>query len=81
MKGGNAAVAAAAIAGDADNSDEEVYATAKAFDGGAEMDYDSDDNPIVVSSSWEMQSISVLESWQFHSEQQLASSQHFKSYM
>ena len=45
------AVAAATIAADADNSDEEVYATAKAVDGGAEMEYDSDDNPIVVSSS------------------------------
>lgn len=30
------------------NSDEDVYATAKAVDGGADMEYDSDDNPILV---------------------------------
>ncbi|GMH40606.1 hypothetical protein BSKO_08510 [Bryopsis sp. KO-2023] len=29
------------------NSDDDVYATAKAADGGVDMEYDSDDNPIV----------------------------------
>eukprot|EP00803_Ostreobium_quekettii_P011161 evm.model.scf_1154EXC.1 EVM.evm.TU.scf_1154EXC.1 scf_1154EXC:4363-16719(-) len=47
LKGATAAAAAAAFAGDADNSDDEVYATAKAVDDGAEMQYDSDDNPIM----------------------------------
>lgn len=41
------AVAAAAV-GSGYNSDDEVYATAKAVDGGVDVEYDSDDNPIVV---------------------------------
>lgn len=30
------------------NSDEDVYATAKAIDRGVDVEYDEDDNPIVV---------------------------------
>lgn len=43
-----AQLVAASMAGEGYNSDEDVYATAKAVDAGLGVEYDSDDNPIVA---------------------------------
>eukprot|EP00951_Prasinocladus_malaysianus_P017657 scaffold139539_cov24-Prasinocladus_malaysianus.AAC.1 len=46
--GATTGTVASAYHGSGYNSDEEVYATAKAIDKGVDVEYDDDDNPIVV---------------------------------